>query len=169
LSGAAAQAQGAAGQARAVASVFEAARSAVVHPLEVAANRNVFVQLIRSNLLGLNAPAIMAAEALYEAMWAAGVSAMLGYYEGASSAAAQLPLPANLQQFLNNLPNWATATRATPTWVAATPAAATSVAETRAAPTWVAATSATRMSAAETTATTTSASGTAAPKHRLRQ
>src|SRR6202012_2833848 len=46
LSAAAAQAQGAAGQARSVADVFEAARSAIVHPLAVSANRNSFVRLV---------------------------------------------------------------------------------------------------------------------------
>ncbi len=62
LSAASDQAQGAAGQARAVVGAFEAALAATVHPSAVAANRNAFVQLIRSNWLGLNAPAIAAAE-----------------------------------------------------------------------------------------------------------
>ena len=48
--------------ARSVASVFEAARAAVVHPVAVAANRNAFVQLVMSNIFGQNAPAIAAAE-----------------------------------------------------------------------------------------------------------
>ncbi|WP_156763198.1 PPE family protein, partial [Mycobacterium sp. E787] len=90
LSAAAAQAQGAAGQARAAAAAFEAAASATVHPAAVAANRSQFVSLVRSNLLGLNAPAIAAAEAQYEQMWAADVSAMVGYHGGASAVAAQL-------------------------------------------------------------------------------
>src|SRR5262245_51067475 len=101
LSAASAQAAGAATQAKTVAGVFEAARAATVHPLEVAANRNAFVQLVRSNFLGLNGPAIMAFEDLYEQMWAADVSAMAGYHAGASEAAASLiPIPASLQQFL---------------------------------------------------------------------
>src|SRR5262249_237709 len=66
LSAAAARAVGASGQARAVASVFEAARTAMVHPLAVAANRNGLVQLVVANLFGQNAPAIAAAECAYE-------------------------------------------------------------------------------------------------------
>ncbi len=90
LSAAAARASGAAGQAEAVAGVFEAARAAMIHPVAVAANRNVFVQLVLSNLFGQNAPAIAAAEGVYEQMWAQDVAAMVGYHGGASSAAAQL-------------------------------------------------------------------------------
>ena len=101
LSAAAAQAQGAAGQARAAASAFEAAVSATVHPTVVAANRNQLVSLVRSNLLGFNAPAIAAAEAQYEEMWAADVAAMVGYHGGASAVAAQL---APMQQALQTLP-----------------------------------------------------------------
>jgi PPE-repeat protein len=52
-----------------------------------------------SNLFGQNAPAIAAAEAEYEQMWAQDVAAMAGYHAGASAAAAQLaPL-----QSLHNL------------------------------------------------------------------
>ena len=66
----------------------------------------MFLQLIESNFLGFNAPAIMAAESQYEEMWAADVSAMVGYHAGASAAAASLiPIPAGLQQFLQTLPN----------------------------------------------------------------
>jgi PPE-repeat protein len=99
LNVAATQATGAAGQARAVAGAFEAARAATVHPLLVAANRNGLLQLVMSNLFGQNAPAIAAAEAEYEQMWAQDVAAMAGYHAGASAAAAQLaPL-----QSLHNL------------------------------------------------------------------
>ena len=69
-SAAAAQALGAAGQASEAASAFEAAVSATVHPAAVAANRNQLVSLVTSNLFGQNAPAIAAAEAQYEQMWA---------------------------------------------------------------------------------------------------
>jgi PPE-repeat protein len=100
LSAAAARATGAAGQAQAVADAFEAARAATIHPLTVAANRNGFVQLILSNFFGQNAPAIAAAEADYEQMWAQDVTAMAGYHVGASAAAAQL---APWQQSLFNL------------------------------------------------------------------
>jgi PPE-repeat protein len=90
LSAAAAQAAGAAGQARTVAGAFEAALAATVHPLQVAVNRNGLVQLVMSNLFGQNAPAIAAAEAEYEQMWAQDVAAMAGYHSGASAAGAAL-------------------------------------------------------------------------------
>ena len=90
LNVAATQAQRAASQAKAVVGVFESAQAATVHPLVVAANRDEFVQLVQSNFLGQNAPAIAAAEAQYEEMWAADVAAMTGYHGGASAAAAQL-------------------------------------------------------------------------------
>src|SRR5262249_4647469 len=50
LSSAAAQAAGAAAQAKAVASVFESALAATVHPALVAANRSDLVSLVLSNL-----------------------------------------------------------------------------------------------------------------------
>jgi hypothetical protein len=90
LSAAAAQSAGAAGQAQMVASVFEAAQAAIIHPGAVNANRNAFVQLVMSNVFGQNAPAIAMAESIYEEMWAADVAAMAGYYSGASSVAAQV-------------------------------------------------------------------------------
>jgi PPE-repeat protein len=45
-----------------------AAGAATVDPLLVAVNRNEFVRLVLSNLLGQNAPAIAAAESVYEQM-----------------------------------------------------------------------------------------------------
>src|SRR6516165_7279079 len=90
LSAAATHATGAAGQARAVVGAFEGARAATVHPLAVAANRNVLVRFVMSNLFGQNAPAIAAAEADYERMWAQDVAAMAGYHAGASAAGAAL-------------------------------------------------------------------------------
>ncbi len=90
LDAAAARATGAAGQAQAVVGAFEAAQAATIHPLAVAANRNGLVELVLSNFFGQNWPAIAAAEADYEAMWAQDVAAMAGYHAGASAAAAQL-------------------------------------------------------------------------------
>ena len=90
LSAAAAHATGAAAQAQAVVGAFEAALSATIHPLAVAANRNGLVQLVLSNFFGQHAPAIAAVEADYEQMWAQDVAAMAGYHAGASAAAAQL-------------------------------------------------------------------------------
>lgn len=90
LSAAASQSAGAAGQARIVASLFEAARAATVLPQAIDANRNSFVQLVMSNLFGQNAPLIALAEGIYEEMWAADVSAMASYYSGAAAVAAQV-------------------------------------------------------------------------------
>jgi PPE-repeat protein len=101
LSSAAVRALGASAGANAVASAFEGARAAMIHPLLVAANRNGLVQLVFSNLFGQNAPAIAAAEAQYEEMWAADVAAMVGYHGGVSTATAQL---ASWQQALQGLP-----------------------------------------------------------------
>lgn len=90
LTTAATQAQTAAAQAQAVASEFESALAAMVHPAMVSANRNELVQLVVSNLFGQNAPAIAATESDYEQMWAQDVAAMVGYHGGVSAAAAQL-------------------------------------------------------------------------------
>jgi PPE-repeat protein len=90
LSTAATQAGAAATQAKAAAAAFEAGRGATVHPALVSANRTNLVSLVTSNLFGQNAPAIAAAEAEYEQMWAQDVEAMAGYHAGASAAASQL-------------------------------------------------------------------------------
>ncbi|SPM26710.1 PecA family PE domain-processing aspartic protease [Mycobacterium terramassiliense] len=115
LSAAAAQAQTAAAQAQVVAGEFESALAATVHPALVSANRSQLIQLVFSNLFGQNAPAIAAAEAQYEQMWAQDVSAMVGYHGGVSAAAAQL---SSWSSALQGLPAQATAA------IAASPAAA---------------------------------------------
>jgi PPE-repeat protein len=100
LSAAAGQAEQTAAQARLAAGSFEAALAAAVHPIVVAANRTRLVSLVGHNLLGQNAPAIAAAEAEYEQMWAQDAAAMSDYYAGASAAVARLvpwqALPQNL-------------------------------------------------------------------------
>jgi PPE-repeat protein len=73
-----------------VASAFESALAATVHPAMMAANRSNLVSLVISNIFGQNAPAIAATEGHYEAMWAQDVAAMVGYHGGASAAASQL-------------------------------------------------------------------------------
>jgi hypothetical protein len=90
LSTAAGQAEHAAASARLAASAFAAGFAATVHPIVVADNRTALVSLVGSDLLGQNAPAIAAAEAEYERMWAQDVAAMSDYYAGAAAAAAQL-------------------------------------------------------------------------------
>lgn len=100
LSAAAAQAEGAAGQARATATAFETALAATVQPAVVTANRTLVQALVNTNWFGLNAPAIMDTEAAYEQMWALDVAAMFGYHADASAAAAQLaPWQQVLQAF----------------------------------------------------------------------
>ena len=74
LSAAGAAAEQAASQARTVVSVYESARSMIVHPAVIAGNRNSFVSLVLSNIFGQNAPAIAAAEAVYEEFWAQDLS-----------------------------------------------------------------------------------------------
>jgi hypothetical protein len=90
LTEATSRAEQSATQIRAAAAAFEAAFAATVHPAVVGANRAQLVSLVRSNLLGLNAPAIAAIEADYEQMWAQDVAAMVGYHGAASAAVGQL-------------------------------------------------------------------------------
>nr|WP_084293590.1 PPE family protein [Mycobacterium gastri] len=101
LQGAAAEAGGAATQAKAVVSSFEAVRGAITHPLAVAANRLQLRLLAISNLFGFNAPAIAANECEYEAMWAKNVAAMAGYHSAVSAVAANL---SPWRQALQSLP-----------------------------------------------------------------
>lgn len=88
-------------QARTAAGAFETALLATVHPAVVSANRTGLWSLIGSNLLGLNAPAIAAAEAEYEQMWAQDVAAMAGYYTSVSTLVTELT---PWQQLLHNMP-----------------------------------------------------------------
>jgi PPE-repeat protein len=74
---------GAAAQVKEAVAVYENARAATAHPVEVWANRAELVSLVRSNLLGFNAPAIAAVEGDYERMWVQNAVAMAGYYRGA--------------------------------------------------------------------------------------
>ena len=90
LTEATSRAEQSATQIRASAAAFEAAFAATVHPAVVGANRAQLVSLVRSNLLGLNAPAIAVIEADYEQMWAQDVAAMVGYHGAASAAVGQL-------------------------------------------------------------------------------
>lgn len=89
--------------AKSVASIFEAAKAATVHPEVIAANRQAFVQAVRTNIFGFNAPFIAAAEAAYEEFWATDVAAMVGYHGGASTVAAQLSSWAQTVQGLPGL------------------------------------------------------------------
>jgi PPE-repeat protein len=91
LSGAAAQAAEAGGQARAAATAFESALAGTVPLPLVTQNRAAYQSLATTNYLGLNTPAIFSTEFDYVEMWAQDVGAMLGYHAGASSVASLLP------------------------------------------------------------------------------
>ncbi|OBK87318.1 PPE family protein [Mycolicibacter sinensis] len=79
----------AAAQVSSAAAAYEAAFAAHVPPPVIAANRSLLMTLVATNLLGQNAPAIAATEALYAEMWAQDATAMYGY-AGSAAAATQL-------------------------------------------------------------------------------
>ncbi|WP_439651136.1 PPE family protein [Mycobacterium intracellulare] len=85
----AAEAEETAGQARAAAAAFEAAFAMTVPPPVIAANRVLLANLVATNFLGQNTPAIAATEAQYMEMWAQDAGAMYGY-AGSSLAASEL-------------------------------------------------------------------------------
>jgi PPE-repeat protein len=89
MSATAAQAEQAAGQAKAAASAYESAFGLTVPPPVIAANRTLLASLIATNILGQNTPAIAATEAHYAEMWAQDAAAMYGY-AGSSAAASTL-------------------------------------------------------------------------------
>lgn len=124
LSAASAHAETAAGLARAAAAAFEAAQAATVYPAAIAANRNQLVALVNSNLLGLNTPAIFAAEADYELMWAQDIAAMVGYHGEASAITAALAPIVQPLANLANLPAQAAAAVSAPTVTGPQPAMA---------------------------------------------
>jgi len=80
----------AAAQARQAVSAYEEAFAMVVAPPVIAANRNLLMSLIASNLLGQNTSAIAATEAEYSGMWAQDVAAMYAY-AAQSAIASALP------------------------------------------------------------------------------
>ncbi|OBA71650.1 hypothetical protein A5641_02585 [Mycobacterium sp. 1554424.7] len=103
----AAHAEQSAIHARTAAGVYEAARSATVHPLEVAGNRQLLALLVATNVLGQNAAAIAATEAAYGEMWAQDVTAMMGYHAGvASVASAMKPFGAPSRDLPKGLRPW---------------------------------------------------------------
>jgi PPE-repeat protein len=85
----AAQAEQTAAQAEAAVAAYQAAFAATVPPPLIEANRAQLTQLVATNILGLNTPAIAAAEAQYAEMWAQDAAAMYGY-AGSSAAASRL-------------------------------------------------------------------------------
>jgi PPE-repeat protein len=89
MSSTAAQAEQAAGQAKAAAAAYETAFGLTVPPSIIAANRTLLASLISTNILGQNTPAIAATETHYAEMWAQDAAAMYGY-AGSSAAASTL-------------------------------------------------------------------------------
>jgi PPE-repeat protein len=89
MTGAAAQAEQTATQAKAAAAAYEAAFSMTVPPAVIAANRTLLMTLVATNIFGQNTAAIAATETDYAEMWAQDAAAMYGY-AGSSSAASTL-------------------------------------------------------------------------------
>jgi PPE-repeat protein len=101
------------------AAAFNATLAAVVHPAVVAANRAQLAQLLATNLLGLNLPAIAQTEDQYQTMWLNNSSAM-SRYQAATAQALQLP-PFSTPPMIASPTAAATQAAAVP--AAATPAA----------------------------------------------
>ncbi len=91
MQGTAAQAGEAATQATAAASAYETAFAAHVPPPVIAENRALLAQLVATNIVGQNTPAIAATEGQYSEMWAQDALAMDSY--ATSSAAASKLTP----------------------------------------------------------------------------
>ena len=68
-----------AAQAQAAAGAYQTAFAMTVPPALIAENRSHLMQLVATNLLGQNTPAIAAAQAQYGEMWAQDAAAMYGY------------------------------------------------------------------------------------------
>ena len=68
-----------AAQAQAAAGAYQTAFAMTVPPPLIAENRSHLMQLVATNLLGQNTPAIAAAQAQYGEMWAQDAAAMYGY------------------------------------------------------------------------------------------
>jgi PPE-repeat protein len=73
-------------QANAAAMAFEAAFAMTVPPPVVTANRTLLANLVATNIIGQNSPAIAATEAQYMEMWAQDAGAMNGYSVSSNSA-----------------------------------------------------------------------------------
>src|ERR1700753_539259 len=91
MSATAAQAEQAAGHAKAAASAYESAFGLTVPPPVIAANRTLLASLIATNILGQNTPAIAATEAHYAEMWAQDAAAMYGYAGSSADASTLTP------------------------------------------------------------------------------
>jgi PPE-repeat protein len=79
LNATAVEAEMTATQAQAAAGAYQTAFAMTVPPALIAENRFQLMQLVATNLLGQNTPAIAAAQAQYGEMWAQDAAAMYGY------------------------------------------------------------------------------------------
>jgi PPE-repeat protein len=84
------QAEQTAASAMAAAVAFSSVRATVVPVAQVTANRMQLAQLLATNVLGKNLPAIAETEAQYQSMWANN-SAAMSRYQAASAQATTLP------------------------------------------------------------------------------
>ncbi|ETA91803.1 hypothetical protein O982_25065 [Mycobacterium avium 10-5581] len=84
-----AQAEEAATNARAAAFAYETAFAETVPPPVITANRTLLANLVTTNFLGQNTPAIATTETEYAEMWARDTAAMFGY-AGSAAAATRL-------------------------------------------------------------------------------
>ncbi len=116
------QAEQAATQAAAAAQSYEAAFAATVPPPVIAANRALLAQLLATNVLGQNTPAIAAAEAHYAEMWAQDAAAMYSYAGAATAASRLTPFvpPARSANPAALAAQSAAASRAVGTWAGTT-------------------------------------------------
>lgn len=87
----AAAAEHAASQAMSAATAFETALATIVPPPAIAANRLNLAQLLSTNVLGQNTPAIAALEAQYGEMWAADSATMYNYAGRSANISAVKP------------------------------------------------------------------------------
>jgi PPE-repeat protein len=83
-----------AGQATAAAAAYETAFAMTVPPPVIAANRVLLANLIATNFLGQNTPAIAVTEAHYMEMWAQDAGTMYGYAASAATASVLSPFDA---------------------------------------------------------------------------
>jgi PPE-repeat protein len=91
LNATAAQAEHAATQAAAAASIHESALAAMVPPQVINANRAQRISLSTTNCLGQNSPAIADIDAEYEQMWATDTDAMYAYAGASADASTVTP------------------------------------------------------------------------------
>lgn len=86
-----AQAEEAATNARAAAFAYETAFAETVPPPVITANRTLLANLVATNFLGQNTPAIATTETEYAEMWARDTGAMFGYAGSTASATRLTP------------------------------------------------------------------------------